>query len=246
MIIDGKAIADKIASSLKLKVEKFKSLNGRSPKLAIVLVGDDPSSKIYVNLKVKKAKELGIDVEVRQDLNTDADGIIVQLPGPEELVSMIPPEKDVDGLLPDSKFLPATVKAVLKIAASPSAPRNDKVWTIVGQGRLVGKPLADYLEKQNKKVIRCDENTKNLGEVTKMADVLVVATGVPNLIKKDMVKQGVILIDCGAPKPEISHEAYELASAYTPVPGGVGPVTVVSLLENLVEAAYNQGNVGKN
>lgn len=238
MIIDGKAIADKIASSLKLKVEKFKSLNGRSPKLAIVLVGEDPSSEIYVNLKVKKAQELGIEVEVVEKVENveKYDGIIVQLPGGEELIDQIPLEKDVDGLREGSPFLPATVKAVLRILG---LARMTGTIVVVGQGRLVGKPLADYLEKQNKKIIRCDENTKNLGEVTKMADVLVVATGVPDLIKKDMVKSGAILIDCGAPKAEISPECYELASAYTPVPGGIGPVTVVSLLENLVEAAYN-------
>ncbi|MDO8515092.1 MAG: bifunctional 5,10-methylenetetrahydrofolate dehydrogenase/5,10-methenyltetrahydrofolate cyclohydrolase [bacterium] len=238
MIIDGKKIADEITQNLSLKVQEFKSLIGRAPKLAIVLVGDDPASKIYVNLKVKKAQEIGIETEIRQDLDTDADGIIVQLPGGEDFINQIPLEKDVDGLREGSPFLPATVKAILVILASEARPES--TYVIVGQGRLVGKPLVDYLEKNNFKVIRCDEFTKNLKQKTLQADVLVVATGVENLIKKDMVKKGVILIDCGAPKPEINSEAYEMASAYTPVPGGVGPVTVVSLLENLVEATYNK------
>ena len=233
MLIDGKAIAAKIARDLKFKVQKYKSLKGRAPKLAIILIGDDLASKIYVNLKVKKAKELGIEVEVRQDLNTDADGIIVQLPGGEHLIEKVPPEKDVDGLTGRSRFLPAGVKAVLAVT-----PRNDTdIWVIVGQGRLIGKPLADYLEKQKVKVIRCDEFTKDLKTETLKGDVLVVATGVPNLIKKDMVKPGAIVIDCGSPKAEVDPAVAGIASVISPVPGGVGPLTVVSLLENVVEAS---------
>jgi methylenetetrahydrofolate dehydrogenase (NADP+)/methenyltetrahydrofolate cyclohydrolase len=107
---------------------------------------------------------------------------------------------------------------------------------IVGQGKLVGKPLVDYLEKRGEKVIRCDEFTKDLKAKTLQADVLVTATGVANLIKKDMIKEGIVIIDCGSPKPEVDVEVYKIAGAYTPVPGGVGPLTVVCLLENLIEA----------
>lgn len=236
MIIDGRKIANEIAESLKVKVAKFKSLKGRAPKLAIILVGDDEASKIYVNLKVKKAAEIGIETEVRQDLNTDADGIIVQLPGPEELVQKIPLEKDVDGLRENSPFLPATVRAVLTVVGD----RVQGTWVVVGQGRLVGKPLADYLDAQGIDNIRCNQTTRDLKERTLKADVLVVATGVENLITADMVKPGAIVIDCGAPKQEVDFEKVkEIAGAISPVPGGVGPVTVVSLLENLVEATYN-------
>ncbi len=245
MIIDGKAIAAEVEKSVKRKVESLK----RKPKLAIILIGDDPASKVYVNLKVKKAKELGIETEIRTDLNTDADGIIVQLPGGENLIEKIPLEKDVDGLRENSPFLPATVKAILScwseaIASSKRSYRaspSRMTWVIVGQGRLVGKPLAKFLKSKSFKVIKCDINTKNLKEKTLQGDVLVVATRVPNLIKKDMVKPGAIVIDCGSPKPEVDFEKVkEVAGWITPVPGGVGPLTVVSLLENLVEAAKIQ------
>ncbi|MEK7127114.1 MAG: bifunctional 5,10-methylenetetrahydrofolate dehydrogenase/5,10-methenyltetrahydrofolate cyclohydrolase, partial [Patescibacteria group bacterium] len=235
--IDGRKIADEITRNLSLKAQEFKSLTGRVPKLAIILVGDDEASKIYVNLKIKKAQEIGIETEVRTDLNTDADGIIVQLPGPEELVKKIPLEKDVDGLRENSPFLPATVRAVLRIL---DPARMTGTIVIVGQGRLIGKPLADFLERDGKTVIRCDQTTKDLRIITKQADVLVVATGVENLITADMVKKGAIVIDCGAPKAEVDFPAVaRIAGAITPVPGGIGPLTVVSLLENLVEATYN-------
>ncbi len=240
MKIDGKSIAKEKETELKLRVENFKRLTGRSPKLAIILAGDDPASKIYVAIKQKKARELGIDTEIRQDLNTNADGIIVQLPGPEKLILQIPLEKDVDGLTVGSPFLPATVKAVLTVIASV-AKQSLEVWVVVGQGRLVGKPLADFLEKEGNIVIRCDINTKYLKAETLKGDILVVATGKEKLITADMVKPGAIVIDCGAPKPEVDTENVEkIAAAITPVPGGIGPLTVISLLENLVEAGYNQ------
>jgi methylenetetrahydrofolate dehydrogenase (NADP+)/methenyltetrahydrofolate cyclohydrolase len=237
MIIDGKTIANEIAESIKQKVESLP----KKPKLAIVLVGDDPASKIYVNLKVKKAKELGIATEVVNDIDKvspDVDGIIVQLPceNAEKIIQKIPPEKDVDGLRNNSPFLPATVKAVVTLIDLSHAYAYDRSIVIVGQGKLVGKPLVDYLEKRGEKVIRCDEFTKDLKAKTLQADVLVTATGVANLIKKDMIKEGIVIIDCGSPKPEVDVEVYKIAGAYTPVPGGVGPLTVVCLLENLIEA----------
>lgn len=249
MIIDGKAIAAQRAEVLRNKIQETKI----KPKLAIVLIGEDPASKIYVGLKVKKAQELGIDIEVRQDLNTDADGIIVQMPGPKELVDQIPPEKDVDGLREGSPFLPATVRAVLVILEGEKRPigsnkdaiaalQHDDIFVIVGQGKLVGKPLADYLGREGKSVIRCDINTKDLKAETLKGDVIVMATGQPYLLKADMVKKGATVIDCGSPKPEVDPGVYEVAGAYTPVPGGVGPLTVISLLENTYDAAYNRLN----
>ena len=237
MIIDGKAIAAQRAEELRTKIQE----TNLKPKLAIVLVGNDPASVTYVNLKVKKARELGIETEVRQDLNTDADGIIVQLPGPEDLVEKVPPEKDVDGLVEGSPFLPATVKGILTIIdAIASLQHDDDTYVIVGQGRLIGKPLADYLETSGKKVIRCDHQTPDLKSETLKGDILVVATGEEKLIMADMVKPGAIVIDCGSPKAEVDFEKIkDVASAITPVPGGVGPLTVISLLENTVEAAYN-------
>lgn len=233
MIIDGKQIAARRATSLKLKVQSLK----KPPKLAIVMVGDDPASKIYVNLKMKKAQEVGIETELRTDLNTDADGIIVQMPGPQELVDQIPLEKDVDGLRDGSPFLPATVKGIIEILKQVQDD-TDKTYVVVGQGKLVGKPLADYLEKNGREVIRCDVNTPDLKTQTYKGDILVCATGVAGLITVDMVKPGAVVIDCGSPKPEVDFEKVkDVASAITPVPGGVGPMTVISLLENVVAAA---------
>lgn len=241
MIIDGKAIA-------KQRLEELKTIAGamRSRlKLVAVLVGHDPASEMYVSMKAKKAGEVGIDFEVVRDpslipkLNKDdsVSGIIVQLPLPkdfdtEKVLGMIDPKKDVDGLTGKSKFLPAAVKAVLIALDQGGFDPKMKV-VVVGQGRLVGKPLADYFEKKGIEVIRCDEFTKELKDETLKGDVLVSATGVPGIIKTDMVKSGAIVIDCGAPEPEVDSAVYEVAGAYTPVPGGIGPLTVVSLLENL-------------
>lgn len=234
MIIDGKAIAAQRAEVLKKKIQALPN----APKLAIVMVGDDPASKIYVNLKMKKAQELEIVTELRTDLNTDADGIIVQLPGGENLINSIPLEKDVDGLRENSPFLPATVKGILSILDSIASLQNDAVFVIVGQGKLVGKPLANYLEKAGHTVIRCDITTPDLKKETLKGDVLVSATGVAGLITTNMVKPGAVVIDCGSPKPEVDFEQVkDVASAITPVPGGVGPMTVISLLENTYEAA---------
>lgn len=227
MIIDGKAIADKKAEELKKKIYGLP----KKPKLAIVLVGDDPASKIYVNLKVKKARELGIEAEVRQDLNTDADGIIVQLPGPQELIDRIPPEKDVDGLTGKSEFLPATLKGILSFID----PKN-QVVVVVGQGKI-GKPIADWFEKNNK-VIRCDEFTRNLKEETLKGDVLITAVGKKNLITAGMVKPGATVIDVG--KDVDFEKVKEIAGAITPPTGGVGPLTVISLLDNVVAAASDR------
>ncbi len=247
MFIDGKSIAANRLNDLKVKVKSLKS----RPKLVAVLVGNDPASEMYVALKSKKAQEVGIlseiirpesedeTIEIIKKMNSDSrvTGILVQLPLPsefdtEKVIQTIDPDKDVDGLTGKSKFLPATVKAVLSLAGN----LHEKTVVVVGQGKLVGKPLADYLVEQGVETIRCDISTQNLKLETLKGDVLVSATGVPGLIKADMVKPGAIVIDCGAPKAEVDPAVFEVASAITPVPGGVGPMTVVSLLENTVDA----------
>ncbi len=249
MIIDGKQIANKKLRELKIKVQGLTT----KLKLVAILVGNDPASEMYVSMKAKKAAEVGIEFEVIRDvhlipeLNRDDSvaGIIVQLPLPkemntDEILQTIDPKKDVDGLTRNSQFLPATVKAVLTAIRAVSGEQiADRTYTIVGQGRLVGKPLSDYLEKQGVKVIRCDEFTKDLKAETLKGDVLVSATGVPGLIKLDMVKPGAVVVDCGAPKPEVDPAVFEIASAMTPVPGGIGPLTVACLLENTIEAYVN-------
>lgn len=238
-IIDGKSIA---ASRLAILREKVAKLS-RPPKLVIVLVGDDPGSVKYVELKRKRAEEVGIVVEILDHLpeGSDADGIIVQLPCPTpEIIDLIPLEKDVDGLRPGSPYLPAAVKAILAALDSVGGVAG-KTVTVIGQG-MVGKPAADEFEKIAATVYRADKNTPK-EEIIKMAqeaDVLVSATGVADLVTAEMVKPGVILIDVGWPEAEMTVEALAKSSAYTPVPGGIGPLTVVSLLENVVEAAKIQ------
>lgn len=232
MIIDGKAQALEKENKLRQKLKTLKT----PPRLAVVLVGEDPASKLFASLKVKKARELGIVAELRADLNTDADGIIVQLPDGEKLVDNIPPEKDVDGLTGHSKYLSAAARGILAILAPFDT--KGKTFVLVGQGRLVGKPLASYLEKNEVKVIRCDEFTPDLKSETLQGDILVVATGKEKLVTTDMVKPGAIVIDCGALKPEVDFDKVkDKALAITPVPGGLGPLTVICLLENLVELA---------
>lgn len=212
--------------------------------------------------------ELGDSTDIERtvaqikELNEDTmvHGILIQKPSGvnnfseedwEEMVSAIDPLKDVDGLTPENlglvttgnpRFLPATVKAVLSVLdhAHIQLPVLDTVLDIViiGDTDILGKPLAEHLKNQGVRVIVANKFTEDLGAVTKNADVLVSATGVPDLISKDMVKEGAVVIDVGEPKGDVQEDVREVASFLSPVPGGVGPLTVVSLLENTVEAAF--------
>jgi methylenetetrahydrofolate dehydrogenase (NADP+)/methenyltetrahydrofolate cyclohydrolase len=208
----------------------------------------------------KKTFPAGVDKkEVYQALNNlnrdkKVQGIIIQMPLPKKLdpfwlVSKIDPEKDVDCLTPENLglltlgrpiFLPATVRAVVEIIKNSSLKIKGKKVVVVGAGNLVGKPLALHLKNLGATVVVVDEYTQDLKEWTKQGEVLISATGVPNLIKKEMVKKGVVVIDVGAPKAEIDNGVREIASLVTPVPGGVGPLTVVYLLENLFLATQSQ------
>jgi len=190
-------------------------------------------------------------------LNQDrgVHGIVVQMPLPKNfdpirLGSQISPEKDVDCLTPESLkhlvegqpiFLPAVVKAVLLILEKKRIKLRGKDVAVVGASGFVGKPLAAHLKNLGVTVIPCDEFTKNLKEWTKKGEILVSATGVSGLIKKEMVKKGAVVIDLGSPKPEVNfEEVKKIASFITPVPGGVGPLTIVCLLENVLLAARRQ------
>lgn len=247
---------------LQLEVRGLSS----KPKLAVIFVGSNPASETYVQIKAKRSAEVGIEFQVLRfpadadkstivhsinSLNTNAtvSGILVQLPLPNtidtrEVLAAIDPKKDVDGLTGKSQFLPATVKAVLTILETVIGKKesnlSNKIVTVVGQGRLVGRPLGDYLQSKGVRVNRCDEQTgkSDLIRLTHKADILISATGVPGLITKDMVKPGAVVIDCGAPRAEVDFDnVSKIAGWITPVPGGVGPLTVVSLLENTFEAA---------
>lgn len=270
-IIDGKKLAEKHEEALKKQIETL----FERPRLAAILIGEDPSSVLYVNLKEKKAQELGIEFEkylipVRTKFNDVAQlvmslngpegphGVMIQLPVPkdflqehssEELLQLIDPEKDVDGLTGKGPFLPAAVGAIVSMIKDEGIEVRGKKAVVVGASDLVGKPAAEELRKLGGIVEICDRQTENLAEKTKTAEILVTATGVPRLITGEMVKTGVVVIDVGAEKVDgrvvgdVDFESvYPKASKITPVPGGVGPLTVVSLLENVVKLT-GDGNV---
>ncbi len=259
---NGREFAREKETELKKEVADLKK-RGITPKLVSILVGDNPGSILYTSLKKKAAEKIGAEVEIlrykdikgiREEigkLNKDkgVHGIMIQLPLPnslrrktKDLIDEIIPEKDVDGLRIGSPYIPATVRAVLQIikVAKKETRHDFKNIVVIGASGMVGKPLAIELKKLRFRVIACDVKTKNLKLKTKKADLLISATGVPNLVKKDMVKNGVVVIDIGSPKGDVEfNEVVKMASFITPVPGGVGPVTIVSLLDNLLIATRN-------
>ncbi|MEO2068507.1 MAG: bifunctional methylenetetrahydrofolate dehydrogenase/methenyltetrahydrofolate cyclohydrolase FolD [Desulfurobacteriaceae bacterium] len=276
VILDGKKLSAKIRSSLKDEIKVLKEKAGREPSLAVVLVGNDPASEIYVNNKIKACKEIGIRSidrklpenisqeelnNVVRELNEDetVDGIIVQLPlprhlSPKEVINYISPEKDVDGFHPvnvgkcmlglyDEGLMPCTPFGVMKFFEEYGIELEGKNAVMVGHSNIVGKPLANMLLNANATVSVCHIYTKDLAFYTRNADILCVATGVPHLIKEDMVKEGVVIIDIGISRVngkivgDVDFEnVKKKASAITPVPGGVGPMTITMLLYNTVKA----------
>lgn len=263
MIIDGKAIAAQVKASLQ----------GSDAKLAVIMVGDDPASSVYVRNKERACAEVGIRSCSRRlpatastkeviasiaELSAWADGILVQLPLPEHIdekkvLGAIPPEKDVDCFHPYNigKLLtgevglrPCTPAGILHLLGDVSG----KHCVIIGRSNIVGKPLALMLLHANATVTVCHSKTKDLASYTRQADVLISAVGKPRFITADMVKPGAVVIDVGINRDENGklcgdvafEEVAAKASAITPVPGGVGPMTVAMLLKNTVEAASYQ------
>jgi len=269
-IIDGKKVAEKILNELKLKVKNLK----QKPGLAIVLVGNNPASEIYVNFKEKTCNEVGFYCErynlgkdtseldllnLVNDLNqkTNIHGILVQLPLPKQIderiiTNSIAPHKDVDGFTPlslgnlisESAILaPATARAVLRLIESTGINLDGKNAVVVGRSNIVGKPTAMMLLEKNATVTICHSKTKNLAEHTKKADILVAAVGKPRLITKGMVKDGAVVIDVGINRIDGQvvgdvdfDNVKEIAGYLTPVPGGVGPMTIAMLMENTLMA----------
>ena len=268
MILDGKMVRDKILDELKLKIEQ----ENLSIKLAIILVGNNEASKIYIKNKEKACNYVGIDVEkyiLREDteeqtllelikkLNADINitGIILQSPVPEYIdydkcSNLIDAKKDVDGFTRDNIYnlylgkdtiLPCTVKGIIKLLEYYKIPISGSNVVIVGRGNIVGHPLSLALENLNATVTLAHSKTKNLGDVTKNADILISATGVKHLITKDMVKKGATVIDVGVTR-ENGHiygdvdfdSVSDVAGFITPNPGGVGPMTVAMIIDNLI------------
>lgn len=276
-IIDGKAVAMRIRESLKERVAESKAM-GITPGLAVVLVGDDPASRVYVNTKKKTCHELGIyseehtyDSSVTQnellakivELNADPkiSGILVQLPLPKHLdedqvIEAIDPRKDVDGFHPVSVgklvlglpgFVSCTPAGVMELIRETGAAIQGKECVVVGRSNIVGKPQALLLLRENGTVTVCHSRTENLAEVVRRADILVVGVGKPQLITGDMIKPGAVVIDVGINRlpdgrlvGDVEFDsAAKVAGAITPVPGGVGPMTIAMLMHNTVEAARN-------
>lgn len=286
-ILDGKATAKAIRDELAIEVAEFIQNNGRIPKLAAVLVGDDPASQVYVRNKERACGKAGIEsvlhrmpVETTQDelleliakLNKDdsVSGILVQLPLPDQIeeqrvLDAVSPWKDVDAFHPENvgrisqgrpRFLPCTPHGVQQLLHRYGIETSGKQVVVIGRSEIVGKPLASMLaQKQsgmgpsaaNATVTICHSRTKDLGEVTKTADILIAAIGKANFVTADMVKPGAVVVDVGINRTDdglvgdVDFAAVsEVASYITPVPGGVGPLTIAMLMRNTLTACSLQ------
>lgn len=274
-IIDGKTIAKKIREEMKTEVEKLQD-EGIVPGLAVVLVGDDPASQVYVNNKQRACQEVGIYSELYQlpkettqeqllevvnELNAraDIDGILVQLPLPkqideESILLAIDPHKDVDAFHPvnvgkiwldEETFIPCTPSGVMRLLKEYDVEIEGKHCVIVGRSNIVGKPMAALMLKENATVTVCHSKTKNMPDICSEADILIAAVGIPGVITQDMVKEGAVVIDVGTTRGEdgklrgdVDFENVEpKAALISPVPGGVGPMTITMLLQNAIFSA---------
>ena len=274
-IIDGKGMAKAIRENIAKEVTVLKERYNVVPGLAVVIVGDDPASHTYVNMKEKTCKNAGMYSEIHrlaeettqdellklvQRLNEDEKihGILVQVPLPrginESIVnSHIKPEKDVDGFhainsgnlfLGEETIVQCTPKGIIELIKSTGEEISGKEAVVVGRSNILGKPAAILLLQENATVTVCHSRTKNLRNHIERADIVVAAVGRPELIKGDMIKEGAIVIDAGTTVVDGKligdvefEKAKEVASYITPVPGGVGPMTIAMLLQNTLEAA---------
>ena len=277
-IIDGKKLAKKTRESLKSEVEELKS-EGIIPKLAVIMVGNNSASQIYVRNKSRACDEVGIEFEehllpdttTQQELidlieklnnNKNINGILLQSPIPEgldinEAFRKIAPEKDVDGFHPinvgklvlgQDTFVSCTPYGIMRMFEEYNIDLEGKNAVVIGRSNIVGKPMSQCLLNNNATVTICHSRTKNLKEITKNADILVSAIGKPEFVKADMVKDGVVVIDVGINRTEegklkgdVDFENVSKKASYiTPVPGGVGPMTIAMLMNNVVKATKNQ------
>ena len=274
-LINGKELAKKIRGELKEEVESLHQ-KGIYPKLAVIMVGDDKASSVYVRNKSKACNEIGIEFEeylkessisqnelisLIKELNDrkDIHGILLQSPIPDHLnireaFNTIDPKKDVDGFNPvnvgklsigEDCFISCTPYGVIKMLEEYDIPVEGKRAVVIGRSNIVGKPLVQCLLKKNATVTVCHSKTQNLGEITKEADILIAALGKPKFVTEDMVKDGAVVIDVGINRNEegklvgdVDFENVSKKASYiTPVPGGVGPMTIAMLMNNVVKAA---------
>ncbi|MBE6614435.1 MAG: bifunctional methylenetetrahydrofolate dehydrogenase/methenyltetrahydrofolate cyclohydrolase FolD [Ruminococcaceae bacterium] len=281
-IIDGKKIAAETRADIAVRTSAFTKKYGFAPGLAVIIVGEDPASQVYVRNKKKACEEVGFYSQVYEmpadttidelllkieELKRDEKihGILVQLPLPKHLdekavIAAIPPEKDVDAfhlintgkiMLGEYSFLPCTPAGVMKMLEYEGIDVSGKECVVIGRSNIVGKPMAMLLLHANGTVTICHSRTRDLAEVTRRADILVVAIGKADFVTGDMVKEGAVVIDVGMNRREdgkltgdVDFSSVEpKVSAITPVPGGVGPMTITMLLENTLTAAVE--SVGK-
>lgn len=281
IIIDGKKVSAQVKEQVRIETEELVK-KGINPGLAVIIVGDDPASRVYVNNKKKAcekvgflSKEFALPATTTQEellalvneLNEDKEinGILCQLPLPKGLdekavIEAISPLKDVDAfhasnvgkiMIGDYDFLPCTPAGVMEMLHSYNIPVEGKECVVIGRSNIVGKPMAMLLLHENGTVTITHSRTKNLKEVTKRADILVAAIGKPKFVTADMVKEGAVVIDVGMDRDENGklcgdvdfENVKEKCSAITPVPGGVGPMTIAVLMKNTLKACKIQNNL---
>ena len=277
-LIDGKLISSPIKDECKEKVASLKE-KGIEVTLAVIQVGEDPASSVYVNNKKKACEYIGANslsynlpenstqeelLKIIDDLNNDSkvDGILVQLPLPkhfdeDEVIRRINPDKDVDGFHPinvgrlsigEKGFVSCTPAGIIELLKRSNVEIEGKECVIIGRSNIVGKPMSMLMLRENATVTVCHSRTKNLKEVTKRADILIVAIGKPKMIDASYVKDGAVVIDVGIHRPDpdskklcgdVDFDSVEpIAGKITPVPGGVGPMTIAMLMSNLVNSKF--------
>ena len=281
-IIDGKEVSAQVKEQVKEEAAQLKAVTGLQVGLAVVIVGNNPASRVYVNNKKKACEAVGFQsfeyaldedttqeellelVEVLNE-NPQVNGILVQLPLPKQIdekaiINAISPDKDVDAFHPSNvgrimigsyAFLPCTPAGVMELIASTGVSVSGKNCVVIGRSNIVGKPMAMLLLHQNGTVTICHSRTQNLKEICARADILVAAVGKANFVTADMVKEGAVVIDVGMNRldngklcGDVDFAAVEPKAGYiTPVPGGVGPMTIAMLMRNTLTAAKQQNGL---
>ena len=281
-IKDNKKVSAEVKEKVRQQTLSLIEKHGVTPGLAVVIVGDDPASRVYVNNKKKacelvgfRSEEYALPAETTQEellelVNTlnnkeDINGILVQLPLPKHLddkavIEAINPVKDVDAfhavnvgkiMLGEYDFLPCTPAGVIEMLHSYEIPVEGKECVVIGRSNIVGKPMGMLLLHENGTVTICHSRTKNLAEVCRRADILVAAVGIPKFVKADMVKEGAVVIDVGMDRDENGklcgdvdfENVKDKCSFITPVPGGVGPMTIATLMKNTLKACRLQNHI---
>lgn len=281
-LIDGKAVSARVKEEVRIETEALSAKYGKRPGLAVVIVGNDPASRVYVNNKKKACEAVGFTsfeyalpeettqeelLELVHTLNEDpnVNGILVQLPVPRQIddkaiINAISPEKDVDAFHPSNvgrimigeyAFLPCTPAGVMELIDSTGTEISGKKCVVIGRSNIVGKPMAMLLLHRSGTVTICHSRTQDLASITREADILVAAVGRANFVTADMVKEGAVVIDVGMNRLEngklcgdVDFEAVSpKASWITPVPGGVGPMTIAMLMRNTLTAFKTQNGI---